>query len=357
MPPRRFAENSRNPMRFLITGGAGFLGVNLVRNLLQSGHQIRSLDIAPFDYPEKSQVDAIDGDIRDPGTVDRAISGADVVVHCAAALPLCGRKDIFSTEVDGTRVLLEGALAHNVGRFIFISSTAVYGIPNHHPICEYDALHGIGPYGEAKIRAEEVCRDYRSRGLCISILRPKTFIGPERLGVFELLYSWACEGRNFPVIGNGNNHYQLLDVEDLCQAIQLCATRDPKLVNDDFNVGAKQFGTLRQEFQAVLDHAGYGKRVIGFPAWPATMALRFLRFIGASPLYPWIYDTMTKESVVSIERIEQQLGFAPLYSSSQALTRNYDWYVANRPMFRGKTGMTHRLPWNPGVLRFVRYVF
>jgi nucleoside-diphosphate-sugar epimerase len=357
MPSSRFAESSKIPMRFLVTGGAGFLGINLVRYLLNCGEQIRSLDIAPFDYPEKSRVNVIGGDIRDPATVDRAISGTDIVVHCAAALPLCDRNQIFSTEEDGTRVLLERALVHNIARFIFISSTAVYGIPDHHPICEYDALHGVGPYGEAKIRAEEICREYRSKGLCVSILRPKTFVGPERLGVFELLYSWAYEGRNFPVIGSGNNHYQLLDVEDLCQAIELCATRDPQLVNDDFNVGARQFGTLRQEFQAILDHAGHGKRVIGFPACPATVALRLLRLIDASPLYPWIYDTMAKESVVSVDRIEKQLGFTPLYSSTRALIRNYDWYVANRPMFQGKSGMTHRVPWNPGVLRFVRFAF
>ena len=344
-------------MRYLITGGAGFLGINLVRYLLERGEQIRSLDIAPFDYPEMSRVEVIDGDIRDPAIAARATAGVDVVVHCAAALPLCHRDEIFSTEVGGTRVLLECALASNVRRFIFISSTAVYGIPDHHPIREDDPPHGVGPYGEAKIKAEEICREYRSKGLCVSMLRPKTFVGPERLGVFELLYSWAYEGRNFPVIGRGNNHYQLLDVEDLCQAVHLCATSNPLLANEDFNVGASRFGTLRQEFQAVLDHAGHGRKVIGFPAWPATMALRFLRFIGASPLYPWVYDTMAKESVVSIGRIESRLGFAPRYSSTQALTRNYDWYVLNRPKFANKSGVTHRVPWDPGVLRFVRFFF
>ncbi len=344
-------------MRYLITGGAGFLGINLARHLLQRGELIRSLDTNPFDYPERHRVEVLDGDIRDPVIVDRAIAGTDVVVHCAAALPLCDPDDIFSTEVDGTRILLERCSANRIPRFIFISSTAVYGIPDHHPIREDDVLHGVGPYGEAKIMAEELCREYRSRGLCVSILRPKTFIGPERLGVFELLYSWAYEGRNFPVIGPGNNHYQLLDVEDLCQAIRLCATQDARLANDDFNVGAKAFGTLREEFQAVLDRAGHGKKVIGFPAWPATMVLRFLRFLGASPLYPWVYDTMAKESVVSIERIEQRLGFTPRYSSSEALTRNYDWYTAHRPKSGGKSGVTHRVPWNPGVFRVVRFFF
>ena len=285
------------------------------------------------------------------------MEGVDIVVHCAAALPLYSRDEIFSTEVHGTRVLLESALARKISRFVHISSTAVYGIPDHHPILETDPLRGVGPYGEAKIHAEGFCREFRHRGLCVPILRPKTFIGPERLGVFELLYSWAWEGRNFPVIGRGNNRYQLLDVEDLCQAILLCATGDERLVNDEFNVGAREFGTIREDFQAVLNHVGHGKRVVAFPACPAIAALSMLEFLGASPLYPWIYRTMAKDSFVSIEKIETRLSFAPHYSGRQALVRNYDWYVANRSHLRGRPGVTHRVPWNPGVLRFARFLF
>ena len=92
------------------------------------------------------------------------------------------------------------------------------------------------------------------------ILRPKTFVGPERLGAFALLYDWAKDGRNFPVIGSGKNRYQLLDVEDLCAAIWLCMTKDRATVNDTFNIGAKQFATIREDFQAVLDAAGFGKQ-------------------------------------------------------------------------------------------------
>ncbi len=344
-------------MRYLITGGAGFLGINLVRHLLKRGEQIRSFDLAQFDYPERTQIEVVDGDIREARSVDQALDGVDIVVHCAAALPLYSRDDIFSTEVDGTRILLELALARKISRFIYISSTAVYGVPNHHPIVETDRLQGVGPYGEAKIRAEELCREFRSSGLCVPIIRPKTFVGPERLGVFELLYSWAYEGRNFPVIGHGDNHYQLLDVEDLCQAIQLCASCDRQLANDEFNVAAKQFGTIRQDFQAVLDRAEHGKKVIGFPAWPTTTLLSVLEFLGVSPLYPWIYETMAKDSFVSINRIETRLGFTPQYSNSEALVRNYDWYVANRPQCQGKPGVSHRVPWNPGVLRFARFLF
>lgn len=127
---------------YLVTGGAGFLGINLVRYLLARGHTVRSLDIAPFEHPEQGAVEAIQGDIRDPATVERAMAGVDLVVHCAAALPLYTPEEIFSTDVDGTRLLLESAQAHQVARFIHVSSTAVYGIPNHHPIYEDDRRQG-----------------------------------------------------------------------------------------------------------------------------------------------------------------------------------------------------------------------
>ncbi len=225
-------------------------------------------------------------------------------------MPLYSKEAIFSTDIEGTRILLESATSHDVSRFIHISSTAVYGIPDHHPLLEDDRLEGVGPYGEAKIRAEQLCLEYRARGLCVPIIRPKTFVGPERLGVFELLYDWAFDGRNFPLLGMGDNRYQLLDVEDLCHAIYLCATGERSLVNDTFNVGARQFGTMRDDFQAVLDHAGHGKRVIGFPARPVIWTLKVLELLHLSPLYRWVYETAAKDSFVSIERIETRLGFA-----------------------------------------------
>jgi nucleoside-diphosphate-sugar epimerase len=342
---------------YLVTGGAGFLGINLCRFLLSRGYAVRSLDTAAFEYPERAAVDVVQGDVRHQAAVDRAMAGVEAVVHCAAALPLSDAREIFSTNVQGTGVVLESALRHGVSRFINISSTAVYGIPNHHPIYEHDELHGVGPYGQAKIEAETICNDFRARGLCVAQLRPKTFVGPERLGAFELLYEWAYDGKGFPVLGSGNNQYQLLDVEDLCQAIYLCATSSPNLVNDTFNVGAKEFGTMRDNVQAVLDRAGHGRKVVAIPARPAILLLRALECVGLSPLYKWIYETAGRESVVSVERIEAQLGFVPKYSTRDALIRNYDWYVAHRREVSRQVGTSHRVAWKKGALRIAKCFF
>ncbi len=342
---------------YLITGGAGFLGINLTRYLLARGQRVTSLDIAPFDYPERDQIRVITGDIRDPAAVQTALEGVDIVVHAAAALPLYPPEEIFSTDVDGTRQVISLARARNIERVIHISSTAVYGIPDHHPLVEEDKRQGVGPYGEAKVLAEQVCEEFRAQGMCIPILRPKSFIGPERLGVFAILYEWAKDGKNFPILGSGNNLYQYLDVEDLCEAIWLCATLPREVVNDTFNIGAKAFGTPRTDFQAVLDYAGHGKRIIPIPEKPAILALRLLERLGWSPLYKWIYETVGKESFVSIAKAEQVLGFQPRFSNQEALLRNYEWYLANADRLATSSGVTHRVPWRQGALKLVKFFF
>ena len=344
-------------MKVLITGGAGFLGINLIRFLLQRGYQLRSLDLAPFTYPEVTEIEAVTGDIRDADTARHAVQGVDAVIHCAAALPLYSPEQIHSTDVTGTRVLLEASRAAGIKRFVHISSTAVYGVPDHHPIYEDDPVSGVGPYGKAKIGAEEVCAEFREAGMCVPILRPKSFVGPERLGIFELLYDFASQGRGFPVIGSGANRYQLLDVEDLCRAIHLCATLNAAQVDDVFNVGAAEFGTMRQDFQAVLDRAGHGKRIVGLPRAPAIWTLKLLEALHLSPVYQWIYDTAAKDSYVSIDKIRDRLGFTPRYSNRQALIRNYDWYVANRDRIRAAPGVTHRAPWKRGALKLASHLF
>ena len=326
--------------RYLITGGAGFLGINLARFLLARGHDVASLDIAPFDYPERDRVDIHTGDIRDNDAVARAVEGADVVVHTAAALPLYKKKDILTTDIDGTRNVLAAAFQARAERVIHISSTAVYGIPYHHPLLEDDPLVGVGAYGAAKIAAEELCLEYRGKGLCAPIIRPKSFVGPERLGVFAILYEWAGEGRSFPVLGSGRNRYQLLDVEDLCEAIYLAATAPPEAANDTFNIGARDFATLGEDYQAVLDEAGFGKRIRPLPAAPLILVLRILEKLGVSPLYKWVYETVAKDSYVSIEKAERLLGYNPRYSNQAALVRNYRWYLDNRQAFQGQAGVS-----------------
>jgi nucleoside-diphosphate-sugar epimerase len=240
---------------------------------------------------------------------------------------------------------------------IQISSTAVYGVPKKHPIYEPDPLVGVGPYGQAKIDADEICRQAIKEGYPVSIIRPKSFIGPERLGVFALFYDWAYTGHGFPMIGSGNNRYQLMDVDDLDHAIWNAMTYPKDVVSTEFNIGAKEFTTMKEDYQAVLDRAGHGKKIKGMPVKPLIVILRILEKLHLSPLYPWVYETASTDSFVSIEKAEKLLDYKPKYSNKDALVRNYDWYVEHLSEFAGKSGVSHRVPWKQGLLACAKWFF
>ena len=342
-------------MRWAISGGAGFLGLHLARRLLADGHDVRTLDLAPLDEPElERSVEELRGDVRDPSAAARLVAGADVLVHAAAALPIqASRESIRSVNVEGTAVTLTAALETRVRRTILISSTAVYGIPKHHPLREDAPLVGVGHYGESKIEAERVARRVGRRGLEVVVLRPKTFIGPERLGIFEILFDWIREGRRIPILGDGSNRYQLLAVEDLVEATLSAADAD--VAGETFNIGAMQFGTVRSDLEGLIAHAGSGSRLRPVPARPAELGLRALELAHLSPLAEWHYRTAHRDSYVDVSKAQRLLGFAPRLSNVQALCETYDWYLANRAQLKA-AGVTHRVPWNQQALGLLKRI-
>jgi nucleoside-diphosphate-sugar epimerase len=340
-------------MCWAITGGAGFLGLHLARRLLADGHEVRTLDLAPLDETElERSVEELRGDVRDPVAAARLADGADVLVHAAAALPIqASRESIRSVNVEGTAVVLAAAREADVRRAVLISSTAVYGVPTRHPIDETSPLVGVGHYGESKIEAEQVALDFGSRGLEVVILRPKTFIGPERLGVFEILFDWIREGRRIPILGDGSNRYQLLAVEDLVEATLAAASAE--VAGETFNVGATEFGTVRSDLEGLIAHAGSGSRLRPVPARPAELALRALEVARLSPLAEWHYRTAHRDSYVETAKAQRLLDFAPRLSNEEALCETYDWYLANRGRV-GAAGVTHRVPWDQRALGLLK---
>ena len=341
----------------LVTGGAGFVGQCVSRSLLRHGVRVRTLDLAAPDPADAaSGAEHFQGDLRDPDLLRRAAAGADLIVHAAAALPLWDPAEIRSINVDGTRAVLQAAATQRIPRVVVVSTTAVYGTPDRGPILETDPLRAIDPYSQSKIDAEEVARSFRDR-ICIPILRAKLVVGPGRLGIFDVVFDWVRRGKHIPVIGSGDNLYQMVHVEDLAGAIWLAATAPAETAGDVFNIAAATYGTVREDFQSLLDHAGFGRSVVRLPEGPVTAALWVLEHLKLSPLSRSVYGAAGKVSFVSIEKARTRLGWTPAFSNADALAQSYDWYVKHYEEFRGKSGVTHRSPLRQGALAIVRAFF
>ncbi|HVT01448.1 MAG TPA: NAD(P)-dependent oxidoreductase [Patescibacteria group bacterium] len=330
----------------LITGGAGFLGVYLSRFLLKKGFKIICLDIAPFTARDiEKKITYVKADIRNAKLMEKELKSVDYVVHAAAALPIIhDRSEIFKTNVDGTRNILKAALKNKIKKLVFISSTATYGVPKHLPETETDDIAPIGHYGESKVKGEELCFEFLGKGLPINIIRPKTFLGPERLGVFTLWFEAVYKNKPVFILGNGNNLYQLLEVNDLCDMIYNALIT--KKSGEIFNAGAAKFGTWRKDLGALIKHAKSKSKIVGFPVLPSQLALGFLEALNLSPIVAWHYKTLPVNSYVSIEKAKKELGFKPKKSNQDILIESYDWYAKNRDQFIGKVGTGHRVVWD-----------
>ncbi|MBA3400886.1 MAG: NAD(P)-dependent oxidoreductase [Actinobacteria bacterium] len=329
-------------MTWLVTGGVGFLGSHLLRRLAVEGIRARSLDLVKA-YDEPAGVDVVQGDVRDEGVLRRALDGVDVVVHAAAALPSGG--DLDSTNVAGSELLARLASKAGVKRSILISSGVVYGL-GQAPLSESAEARPIEAYGRSKLRAEHA---WLAAAPAPIVLRPAAFIGPERLGVFGILFRWIQEGRRIYVLGDGSNRYQLLDVDDLVEAVILAATSSAEGV---VNVGGIVSGTVRDDLEALIAHARTRSRVVGLPARPASVALALLATARLSPLSKWHRRSADRDFVLDCTRASDLLGWSPTRSGAEALCAAYDWFA--RDGVAASIGTTHRSAWRERGLAVLR---
>jgi nucleoside-diphosphate-sugar epimerase len=340
----------------VVTGAAGMLGSALIDRLAGDGAEVTGVDLRPASAGREHHRHVV-GDVRDPAVLRRACQGATAVVHCAAALPSYPPAQIRSITVDGTRTVLAAARAAGVPRLVHISSTAVYGLPTWVPTPEAHPYAPVDPYSEAKVAAERLVTAARGDDLLVPVLRPKTFLGPGRMGLFSMLFQWAHEGRNFPVLGEGRVRIQMLHIADLVDAVRTVLRAPAAAAGDTYNIAAGEFGTLRDDFQAVLDAAGHGRRVVALPARPARAALGLLERTGLSPVYGRLLHKLTADSYVDIRKARDRLGFTPRHSNRDAILQAFHWWraQADRPAAAG--GRTSRDPWRQGVLAAAKVFF
>jgi 2-alkyl-3-oxoalkanoate reductase len=339
--------------RVVVTGSTGMLGGNLTGFLADRGYDVLGVDLRP---PATDRTAHQVADVRDTERMTALLAGADAVVHCASALPSHPAEVIQDVIVRGARGVLTASRRAGVARIVHISSTSVYGLPAVVPTPEDHPREPVDTYGRAKTEAEELAEKVRADGHCVTIVRPKTFLGPGRMGLFAMLFEWAEEGRNFPVLGSGNARIQMLAIEDLVAAVAGVLSAPEEAANDTYNIAAADFGTLRSDFQAVLDMAGHGKRVVSLPQRPALATLRLLERARLSPVYGRLLHKLTADSYVSVDKARDRLGFAPALSNVDAITRTFAWW-RDAGVVTLRTGNTSRDAWRQGALSFAKILF
>tara|TARA_R100001143_G_C3360967_1_gene135589 strand:+ start:6438 stop:7478 length:1041 start_codon:yes stop_codon:yes gene_type:complete len=340
--------------RWLVTGGAGFFGIHMCRFLAEMGEEVVSYDRDPFPENERMPgIEIVNGDILDNESLEKALTDVDYVIHAAAELALAEPGKITRTNGEAALDILKACKNKSVKKLVFTSSCAVYGTPESHPIYEDSAIHPMGVYGKAKYIAEQILLNFKD--VETVIIRPKSFIGTGRLGIFQLFFEWVEEGRKIPIFGDGENLFQLLEVTDLANACYLAALNGKD--KEIYNIGATDFGTVNHDLAAFLKHADSGSKLLHFPAKPLKFILSILEKLKISPIYKWVYDTADKDSFVSVEKAKIHLGWEPKYSNIDALNSTYDWYLGEGKIMAQNFGTGHRVAWKQGIIRFVKYLF
>ncbi len=225
------SETSTKPVTVLITGVTGFIGSQLARRLIESGHyRVKGLTRRQASMPELQAmgVEPVLGDITDPVAVNRAVEGCDLVYHCAAFVGEEGNKEqVWEVNVQGTKNVVDAALAAKIARFVHVSSCAVYGSLQRFEIDESTPARIVGNvYSDSKVAAEEiVIRGYEDHNLPIVIARPSQVYGPGSNQFTIRPIQIIREGKMI-LIDGGRHFCKPVYIDNLLDGLVMCANRD-----------------------------------------------------------------------------------------------------------------------------------
>ena len=326
---KEFGERWESPMRYLVTGGAGYLGSQLCARLSLHGHDVVILDrVADNQLAHRFSFARVDlRDAQAVAGVFKQFGPFDGVFHIAAMLAhaIKDKCDLVDSNVAGTRHIVEAAIAHGTRHLAYLSSNCVVGKPRSQPVKEDDPIHPLELYGRTKWEGEKLLAEYKDQA-DITLIRCPTIMGGGRLGLLSIFYEFIFEDKKVWVLGEGSNRYQFIYAPDLIDALER-AIQIPGF--HLYNIGSDHVPTVREMYQAVIDHAGTRARVASLPKGPAIVAMEGLHMIGMSPLGPYHYRMMAESFIFDTERIKAELGWRPTKSNTEMLIEGYDWYVAN----------------------------
>jgi UDP-glucose 4-epimerase len=310
-------------MRYLVTGGAGFIGSNTVDELVRRGHSVAVLDDLSTGQERnlaasRDRIDLFRGSINDPDIVQQACRGADYVLHLAArtSVPRSVKEPAETNRInaDGTIRVLLAARDAGVRRVVFSGSSSVYGETPTLPKREDMPPAPISPYGVSKLIGELYGQVfYRVYGLEFVALRYFNVFGPRQdpgspySGVLSLFITCMQKGAPPTVYGDGNQSRDFTFVENVVQA-NLLACETPGIAGMVFNAGTGCRYTLNQTLALLEKVAGRPSR--------------------AKYVEPRSGDILDSQADISLAR--QKLGYNPQVGFEEGLRRTWEWYCSSQ---------------------------
>ena len=258
--------------RVLVTGGAGFIGSHLVDRLVDEGYDVRVLDnlssgkLENIERHIKSgKVNFIEGDIRDADLARKSLVGVDAVFHLAAIISVpfsvSNPELTFDVNLTGTLNLLNACSEKKVGKFVFVSSCAVFGDTKVLPVNEDASTNPISPYAESKLLGERDCLNFDQQGLLESVVyRFFNVYGPRQgmndySGVITKFINRAKQGQHLTIYGDGSQTRDFVNVADIVQAL-LASLKRSNVNGEVFNIGSGKPTTITELAKAVLELTG-----------------------------------------------------------------------------------------------------
>ena len=314
--------------RWVLIGGAGLTGLKIAEELIEMNTSKSNIIIADLKNSLRKinlQVTLIECDISK--NIIPKFKKDDVIIHLAARqyhtkIPKRNQLAWFrEVNVVGTKNIINQCIKFNVKGLIYFSTDMVYGIPNYIPLNSAHPKTPIGPYGKSKLEAEMICIESRKKGLPITILRPRLIMGKGRLGIMEKLFKAISLNRPVPLIGRGNNCYQMVSVEDCSKAAILSVKHN--FPNCELNLGSEVGPNIKKLLNFLIHTVNSKSILIPLPAFPLKIILTILEKMGLPILHKEQYKIADKNYIVDISDTYSKIRWKPKQSDTDMIVEAY----------------------------------
>lgn len=316
---------------YYIFGGNGFVGRYLANELINLQKEVTVCDIQnSLNENILKSANYLYVDIRDKAQLEKIdFLKDDTVINLAATqyhqkVPKNRHDYFFNTNTVGTQNLLEVLYSKACKSYIMFTTDMTYGKPQYLPVDINHPQNPFGPYGQSKKACEDICREYRKRGMNITIFRPRMITGPGRFGILVKLFKLIDLGLPVPTIGNGKNHYQMISVYDCVSAI-ICAI-NKGIPNKEYNLGSQSSPDITTLLRGVIKDAKSRSFVLHTPGKLVKLVLSLFDKLGLTIMYPEQFMIADEEYVLDISETEKDLDWHPKYNDKDMLIEAYRLY-------------------------------